>query len=80
MIRKAMRILLVALVAAFALSSAAEAAPKKATRARAKHSSRVTAGSQTKSTTTRKKTVKRKRVAPAGTKKAAKRARSTKPR
>src|SRR5258708_5776399 len=81
MIRKTMRILLVALVAAFALSSTAEAAPKKATRARAKHSSRVTSGSQTKSHVARKKTAKRKTVGGAGPKKnAAKRAPTTKPR
>jgi len=46
MVRKTMKMLLVALIAAFALSSMAEAAapPKKAVRHRAKHSSRVASG------------------------------------
>jgi hypothetical protein len=44
MIRKAMKMLLVALVAACALGSMAEAAPKKAVRHRAKHSTRVSSG------------------------------------
>ena len=43
MVRKTMKLLLVALIAAFALSSVAEAAPKK-TRHRIKHSSRVASG------------------------------------
>ena len=43
MVRKTMKMLVVALIAAFALSSMAEAAPKK-TRHRAKHSSRVASG------------------------------------
>ena len=43
MVRKTMKMLAMALVAAFALSSMAEAAPKK-TRHRAKHSSRVAFG------------------------------------
>jgi hypothetical protein len=45
MIRKSMKMLLCALLAAFALSSIAEAAPKKALRHRPKHSSRVVSGS-----------------------------------
>jgi hypothetical protein len=44
MIRKTLKMLLVALVAAFALASTAEAAPKKVVRPRAKHSSRVASG------------------------------------
>jgi hypothetical protein len=44
MTRKAFRMMLVPLVAAFALSSVAEAAPKKAVRHRPKHSSRVSTG------------------------------------
>ena len=39
MVRKTMKMLVVALIAAFALSSMAEAAPKKMVRQRAKHSS-----------------------------------------
>jgi hypothetical protein len=41
MIRKSMKMWLCALLAAFTLSSIAEAAPKKALRHRTKHSSRV---------------------------------------
>ena len=44
MVRKTMKMLVVTLVAAFALSSMAEAAPKKMVRHRAKHSSRVASG------------------------------------
>jgi DNA-binding protein HU-beta len=45
MVRKTMRMLVVAMIAAFALSSVAEAAtPKKSTRHRTKHSSRVSSG------------------------------------
>jgi hypothetical protein len=44
MIRKAIRMMLVPLVAVFALSSVAEAAPRKAVRHRPKHSSRVSTG------------------------------------
>jgi hypothetical protein len=45
MVRKTMKMLVAALIAAFALSSMAEAAaPKKAVRHRAKHSSRVVSG------------------------------------
>lgn len=47
MIRKSMKMLLCALLAAFTLSSIAEAAPKKALRHRTKHSSRVASGSAT---------------------------------
>ena len=45
MIRKSMKMLLCVLLAAFTLSSIAEAAPKKALRHRTKHSSRVASGS-----------------------------------
>jgi hypothetical protein len=45
MIRKSMKMLLCALLAAFTLSSIAEAAPKKPLRHRTKHSSRVVSGS-----------------------------------
>jgi hypothetical protein len=41
---KAIRIVVVSLVAALALSSAAEAAPRKSVRHRPKHSSRVSTG------------------------------------
>jgi hypothetical protein len=44
MVRKTMKMLVVALIAAFALSSMAEAAAPKKTRHRAKHSSRVSSG------------------------------------
>ena len=44
MVRKTMKMLVVALIAAFALSSIAEAAPTKTVRHRAKHSSRVSSG------------------------------------
>jgi hypothetical protein len=44
MARKTMKMLVVALIAAFALSSIAEAAAPKKTRHRAKHSSRVASG------------------------------------
>jgi hypothetical protein len=44
MIRKTIKILVVALVAAFALSSTAQAATPKNTRHRTKHSSRVASG------------------------------------
>jgi hypothetical protein len=44
MIRKTFKILAVALVAAFALSSTAQAATPKNTRHRTKHSSRVASG------------------------------------
>ena len=49
MVRKTMKMLVVALMAAFALSSMAEAAvpPKRAVRHRAKHSSRVASGAST---------------------------------
>jgi hypothetical protein len=44
MVRKTLKMLVVALVAAFTLSSMAEAAAPKKTRHRAKHSSRVSSG------------------------------------
>jgi hypothetical protein len=58
MIRKTMKVLLVALVAAFALASTAEAAPKKVVRPRAKHSSRVASGAP--ATTPKKPAIKKK--------------------
>jgi len=56
--RKTMKMLLVALVAVFAVSSMAEAAPKKVVRHRTKHSSRVSSGAEAssgKSAVTQKK-------------------------
>jgi hypothetical protein len=47
MVRKTMKMLVVALLAAFTLSSMAEAATPKKTRHRAKHSSRVSSGAAT---------------------------------
>ena len=62
MLRKTMKMLVVALVAAFALSSMAEAAaPKKTVRHRTKHSSRVTSGAST--TAGRKPAAKKKAAA-----------------
>ena len=81
MIRQTMKMLLVALLASFALSSVAEAAPKKAVRHRAKHSSRVSSGTTT-TTTGKKPSTKKKRAAakkPA-VRTAAKRKPTTKPR
>ena len=81
MIRHTMKMLLVALLASFALSSVAEAAPKKAVRHRAKHSSRVSSGTTT-TTTAKKPSTKKKRAAakkPA-VRTAAKRKPTTKPR
>ena len=49
MIRKAIRLVVVPLVAAVALSSVAEAAPRKNVRHRPKHSSRVSAGAPAES-------------------------------
>jgi hypothetical protein len=46
MIRKTMKMLLVALVAVCTLGSMAEAAPKKTVRHRAKHSTRVSSGTE----------------------------------
>ena len=85
-IRHTMKMLLVALLASFALSSLAEAAPKKAVRHRPKHSSRVTSGT-TATPTAKKASTKKKRTAsassakkPAAVRTAAKRKPSTKPR
>jgi len=84
MIRYTMKMLLVALLASFALSSVAEAAPKKAVRHRAKHSSRVTTGTTGTTTTLKKPTTKKKRAASSAKKRsvrtAAKRKPTTKPR
>ena len=44
MVGKTLKMLVVALLAAFTMSSMAEAAPPKKTRPRAKHSSRVSSG------------------------------------
>jgi hypothetical protein len=60
MLRKTMKMLVVALVAAFALSSMAEAAPRKTVRHRAKHSSRVSSG---EATAGKKPAAKKKRAA-----------------
>jgi hypothetical protein len=83
MIRRTMKMLLVALLASFALSSIAEAAPKKVVRHRTKHSSRVSSGS-TATTTVKKPATKKKRTAASAKKPAvrtpAKRKPTTKPR
>jgi regulator of protease activity HflC (stomatin/prohibitin superfamily) len=65
MIRKTMKMLVVALIAAFALSSSAEAAAPKKTRHRAKHSSRVASGAATtgKKPAAKKKAAREKRDA-----------------
>jgi len=47
MSRKTIKMLLVAIVASFAIASMAEAAPKKAVRHRVRHSSRVSSGAAT---------------------------------
>lgn len=60
--RHTMKMLLVALVAVFAVSSMAEAAPKKVVRHRTKHSSRVSAGA---AATSGKAAVTRRKPAPA---------------
>jgi uncharacterized protein YcfJ len=57
MIRKSMKLLLIAMVAIFALASTSEAAAKKVVHKRPKHSTRVSAGS---THTTKKKTTIRK--------------------
>ena len=62
MVRKTMGMLVVALIAAFALTSMAEAAAPKKTRHRAKHSSRVSSGA---SATTGKKPATKKKAATA---------------
>ena len=90
MIRKTMKMLAIALIAAFALSSSAEAATPKKTRHRAKHSSRVASGA---ATTGKKPAAKKKAAtgkagarakaagkAPAAKKAPAKRHPATKPR
>jgi hypothetical protein len=61
MIRKAMNMLLVAVVAVCFLGSMAEAAPKKTVRHRAKHSTRVSSGTEpsTPAKASRKATTKR---------------------
>ena len=58
MIRKSMKLLLMAMVALFALASTSEAAVKKVVHKRPKHSTRVSAGST--HTTIKKKTTTRK--------------------
>jgi len=90
MIRKTMKMLVIALIAAFALSSSAEAAAPKKTRHRAKHSSRVASGAATtgKKPATKKKAATAKAgaraksagKAPAAKKAPAKRRPATKPR
>lgn len=62
MVRKTMKMLLVAVAAALALGSVAEAAPKKTVvKPRARHSSRVSSGASV--TTAKKPAVTKKRVA-----------------
>jgi hypothetical protein len=94
MARKAVKLLLVALFAAFAVSSVAEAAPvaKKVVRHRTKHSSRVSSGaaaSGSSATTAKKPSTTAKKSGGSGSsntsskpapKASAKRAPSTKPR
>src|SRR5476651_1549932 len=63
MVRKTMKMLVVALIAAFALSSIAEAAPKKMVRQRAKHSSRVASGASGDTATTGQKPAAKKKTA-----------------
>jgi hypothetical protein len=58
---KTMKMLMLALIAAFTLSSVAEAATPKKTRHRAKHSSRVASGAAV--TTSKKPAAKRKAAA-----------------
>jgi hypothetical protein len=65
MVRKSMKMLAVALIAAFALSSMAEASTPKKTRHRPKHSSRVASGAAV--TTTKKPAPKKPAAAKAGT-------------
>ena len=60
MVRHTMKMLLLALLASFALSSVAEGAVKKVVRHRTKHSSRVSSGS-TATTTARKRSPKKKK-------------------
>jgi hypothetical protein len=62
MVRKTLKTLVVALIAAFALTSMAEAAAPKKTRHRAKHSSRVSSGA---SATAGKKPAAKKKAASA---------------
>jgi hypothetical protein len=57
MIRKSMKVLMVALIAVFALASTSEAAGKKTVHKRPKHSTRVAAGST--ATAKKKTTVKK---------------------
>lgn len=83
MIRRTIKLLLVALIASFALGSFAEAAPAKKTVKRAKHSSRVTAGSTARKPAAKKPAAKKRKAAAAkaaAKKPAAKRKPSTKPR
>jgi len=63
MIRKTLKMLLVALVAAFALGATAEAAPRKIVHPRARHSSRVSSGNT--ATATRQPAAKRRSTASA---------------
>ena len=80
MIRKTAVALLVALVASLALSSPADAAPKKTPRARAKHSSQATTGA--KKPAAKRKAAKKKATVKKATAKAksTKRKPTTKPR
>jgi len=77
MIRRTLTALLVALVASFAWSSPADAAPKRTPRARAKHSSRATAGATATKPTVKKKAA-REKAAGKKTKAKASAARTTK--
>ena len=60
MIRKTMKMLLIALVAVFTVSSMAEAAPKTIVRHRARHSSRVSSSSGATVTSAKKPAVRKK--------------------
>lgn len=50
MVRRSLKLLLVALVATFALASSVDAAPRKAVRHRARHSTRVSSSTSTPAT------------------------------
>ena len=74
MIRKRLVLIVLSLIAALAIGVSAEAAGKKIVRHRTRHSSRVTSGAATSTTTTAKKSKGTK-----GTKKRASKSKSRKP-
>jgi hypothetical protein len=79
MIRRSLKLLLVALVASFALTSSLEAAPRKTVRHRAKHSTRVSA-SPNASTATHKPAARARKHTTTTHKKTTRKHTSTKPR